>query len=764
MKRVIYYIIIILTIGLLPCWIQYGELVMVGDYVTQQIPFITETKKMLSSGIPFWSWNTFFGDNFWGAYSFYTISSPFVWINCLFPAEYIHYSLILTLYLKLICLGLVSYLFFRKINISETNSTLGAILMTFSSYVLINLCYYHFIEPIICFVFLLLAVEKCLHQEQYAKPLLALSTFTVFFINFYFVPCTFIPAVIYAYFRLRETNTIQHTLVRIASFCPYIIIGVFLSSFLLVPTLLHLAGNSRTENASLFEGYNLQDRLLSLFTPKLKDGHIPLTTNTSWTSTATYLPVFGFLLAFIYCRRNRNYISYTIITLLVLYLTPLNGVFSLFTDANYTRWAYALVFFLIIASIKYIDDRQTISHKAIVLYSGVCIILILWRYIPPFYNHFLHGRGFSSDDLPYTILTISIFAISCILLLLYRRFPHKAIVIVSVFSSIYLSSTLLIRNDYYIGRFEKDIKKTALFDRYVKQNPLAYNTQQNNYRTDFLTRIQPYFYANTGLLKNVPSVNTYHSAANKRIHTLCSIADSSPTPLKSSITKNCNQTTFDCLMSVKEIIQYKDPLSQTELVVPCEEIEDNTSYTRYTCKYYIPFGFTYDSYVLQSEIDSLNQLQPKQDIPLYLLQNLAIQTSDVPILAQYLTPGLVSATCSLDSIVERRKSIVAQNMKWTTSGFTCGINMERDNLLFFSIPADPGFSAMIDGNITTIYEVNCGMSGVVVPQGYHKIQFSFVPQGFYAGCVSSASALLVLLTCIFFMNKKQTNKKCNSIH
>ena len=83
--KLIVLIIIVLTVGLTPSWLQYDGFMLTSDFLNQQIPFIIETKRMFASGTPFWSWNTYFGDNFLAAYSFYTVTSPFVWINCLFP-------------------------------------------------------------------------------------------------------------------------------------------------------------------------------------------------------------------------------------------------------------------------------------------------------------------------------------------------------------------------------------------------------------------------------------------------------------------------------------------------------------------------------------------------------------------------------------------------------------------------------------------------------------------------------------------------------
>ena len=72
--------------GMLPSIIQHGGyFVSKADYITQQIPFILETKRMFSTGMPYWSWNSFLGDNFLGGYAFYTVGSPFVWIATLFP-------------------------------------------------------------------------------------------------------------------------------------------------------------------------------------------------------------------------------------------------------------------------------------------------------------------------------------------------------------------------------------------------------------------------------------------------------------------------------------------------------------------------------------------------------------------------------------------------------------------------------------------------------------------------------------------------------
>ena len=75
---------------ILPILIQSGwNLYMVGDYMTQQIPFIKESRRMFLSGTPFWSWNTFLGANYLGSYSFYVYGSPFFWPLVILPERFL---------------------------------------------------------------------------------------------------------------------------------------------------------------------------------------------------------------------------------------------------------------------------------------------------------------------------------------------------------------------------------------------------------------------------------------------------------------------------------------------------------------------------------------------------------------------------------------------------------------------------------------------------------------------------------------------------
>jgi uncharacterized membrane protein YfhO len=62
-------------------------------------------------------------------------------------------------------------------------------------------------------------------------------------------------------------------------------------------------------------------------------------------------------------------------------------------------------------------------------------------------------------------------------------------------------------------------------------------------------------------------------------------------------------------------------------------------------------------------------------------------------------------------------------------------------LLFTTIPYDRGWSVKIDGEKVKTRMVLGSLTGVYVPQGRHRIEFDYIPEGFIPGCCISAASL-----------------------
>ncbi|WP_025684182.1 YfhO family protein [Paenibacillus maysiensis] len=78
------------------------------------------------------------------------------------------------------------------------------------------------------------------------------------------------------------------------------------------------------------------------------------------------------------------------------------------------------------------------------------------------------------------------------------------------------------------------------------------------------------------------------------------------------------------------------------------------------------------------------------------------------------------------------------------------INLNKNKLLFLSIPYDEGWNIKIDGTASQLFKVNLGFIGIEVPAGSHKIEMSYVPPGLYTGVIISCFGLMILIGLVSF--------------
>lgn len=716
-----------------------------NDFFRQEIPFILETKRMFASGTPFWSWNTFFGDNFIASYSFYTLTSPFVWINCLFPTEWMVHSLFLTLILKYICTFLSANFYLRKMNVSKEYANIGGLMYAFSSYAISNSFYYHFFEPMIMFPILLIAIERFLCREKYSKTTLILAAFFTSFINYYFAICSFFAAAMYVFCRILFSVEIKKHLKRIPLGVCLILLGIMMDSFLLIPTAIHLSGGERASQGIL-TGLDFTalpffiERLRTLFMLQPIEETTTLFQGTGFNSCSVTLPVVGVFVAFLYCLRDKkSWITFLVLIGLISFLTPLNSIFSLFTNPNYTRWAYALTLFLILATVKWMENfKEKVYHIRIYLLLYILVAVsvysfALWR-----------GNGISNSlnylqFIAYTCLLIV--SMICLTIYILSSMSNRILFYGIIFCAvIQMISFNILRSDIGLA-YDKDVKKKDMIKTYLYENtlPRKSNNSEMHYRTAFEGR-----YANLGLLKNRPSVSSFHSVLNTKLYDFVTIADTSHVSFWNTFVPNYYRRSFYALMSVKETIDYTDPYKNSvDEKMNYSNLDSTKNYVIYQNNDYIPLGFCYDSYIQESQIDSLLKLSPKPDIPLIMLSNIVIPKQQEKLFSSYLNKGTIDFTVNIDSVIHKRKENASIVFYGSTKGFVSKVNLSRKNFVFYSVPADEGFKAYVDGQETKIYKVNLGLAAILVPQGIHEIKFNYYPKGFTEGLFISLIMLML---------------------
>ena len=98
-----------------------------------------------------------------------------------------------------------------------------------------------------------------------------------------------------------------------------------------------------------------------------------------------------------------------------------------------------------------------------------------------------------------------------------------------------------------------------------------------------------------------------------------------------------------------------------------------------------------------------------------------------------------------------------ENFHKVKNGFGASFTAEKDNLVFFSIPYDEGWSATVNGQKVPVEKVNKGFMAVPVKAGANEIKFSYTTPGLKNGVLITFAALLiwVIYTAVSFtLNKK----------
>lgn len=92
-------------------------------------------------------------------------------------------------------------------------------------------------------------------------------------------------------------------------------------------------------------------------------------------------------------------------------------------------------------------------------------------------------------------------------------------------------------------------------------------------------------------------------------------------------------------------------------------------------------------------------------------------------------------------------------------GFTSVINLDRQNLVFFSIPYDEGWSATVNGEPVEIEKVNVGFMAVLADVGENTIVFTYKTPGLTEGMIITGVCVVVLVAYLIIVHFYLKNRK-----
>lgn len=770
MKRLLLLTFLLLTIGLGGMYVWGLDGVAFTDTFNQLIPFFIDTRRafLTTDGFPTWSWNAFLGDNFFALYGYYTLANPFSWIICAFPPGYLGWGMILALYIKVGLCSVFTFLYLRELGFKESLCIAGGILYTFSSFFIVGLVYYFFVEPMMLFPLLLLCVEKVVRSNQLKDYVwLSLVTFFVVAINYYFAVSNLGLALIYFFVRLFTTPNISRLSI-LTKTAGAVILGILMAAVVLLPIALATIGNPRLEGtvkaSSIVLFFCYLDRVFYLFFPRITDHHYYFFSHISWQSTAAYVSGCSFIGAFVWClKKPKHWVSIWLFLLAFIYFTPLASIFTLFTNQTYMRWSYGMVLAIITATLKCstsIKDAYLSKTWVCLVAAGMIMVLLSQPLLEVHY-------GAAISTLEWSEVVFCFSALVCAFICYHYRYTAKVLMITGCLCII--ANFLLF--DYFSHRTDFAPKNPERLDFREFMRSIFDGTAKEIFEGDFEYRTDyEAFCVNQGLIEDRPSILAYFSQSSIVTRDFREVVTGAPN--SHFVYLVGDRYSLASLLSVKSFRDYRESGGGGGCRRDYSRKTDSVRIAHgweHEMPHFIPMGMAYDRFIPKSEyqkqllatwkgVDHWERyfLKDTIDETLPMLANIIVEDQDTLRLGKWLTRGHIDLAADFDSVVDARRALTAKSFRGTRRGFTAEFDAPQEAFYFLSVPADPGFSVCLDGTPISPFKVNLGMMGFPIPAGKHTLTATYTPPGLPTGAWISTFTFLIWLglLCIACRNRK----------
>ena len=746
-----------------------GYFLFYGDFNVQQVPFYQHAHQLVRSGNIGWDWGTDLGVNFIGSYTFYLLGSPFFWITLLFPNNFVPYLMGPLLILKFACSALTAYCYLRRFTRTPEAARLGAMLYAFSGFGVYNIFFNHFHEAIIVFPLLLLSVEEFLSENKrgFFAAMVALAAIT----NYFFFYGMVVFVIIYFFVRMFS-GCFKFKFSRFFWFLFEAVLGLLISAAVMLPTMFVLFANSRLgELLNGWDGimYGNEQIYLNILQCFFFPPDIPARpvffpgADVKWSSLGGWFPVFSVVGVFAFMQQKKgNWLRRMIGILIFMALVPiLNSAFYMFNFSYYARWFYMPILLFALATVYCVENTEIdwkAPYKWIMGITLAAVAVIGWFPSEIEDGKITNWGLYTQDDDFYFyrfLATAAIAVVSLIILGILLKIIKKqrmqfikvstAIVcVISVIYSVYFIST---------GKSHSYDIKGTMIDALIEED-LRLPGDSDTYRIDVYDSVD-----NTGMYLGYSSINAFHSIVPTSVTDFWEYVGEERGVASRPETKSYAART---LLGVKYLLERNDGESFTDdmgetLMGGYKFYSNEGNYTVYENENWAPFGFTYDYYVSKAQCDELDEydrsnmmckaiLLSDKQIAKYshFLKNISTkQVDEFGLTGSIHYFSFDEQELKEDAAVLRKNSVTY--FERTKSGFNSEITTETDQLVFFSVPYEEGWSATVNGKKVEIEQVNVGFMAVPVKAGTSEITFTYETPYLALGIKVTLGALVVLI-------------------
>ncbi len=751
-----------------------GYFFFYGDYNVQQIPFYQMIHDSIQSGNLGWSYTTDLGANIIGSYSFYMIGSPFFWFTLLFPSDAVPYLVAPLLMVKIGCASLAAYTFLRRYVKNQDYAIIGALLYALSGFSVYNIFFNHFHEAMITFPFMLAAFDSFIYEKR--KGVVAVSVFAACFINYYFFAGQAVFLFLYWCVRMA-TKSFRMTFKEFLRFALEIILGFLASAIILVPSVFAVLQNNRVSNSFVGWGalvYTSEQRYIhileSFFFPPDMPAYANFTpdSNAKWASVAGWLPLFSMVGVFsFYKLKTHKWLRMMIpILFIIAYIPILNSMFQLMNSSYYARWFYMLTMILVLATVLCLDHVETDFQPGLKITFIVTVAIAALIGFLPSSTSEKNGvtvTEYGLEKYPdrfWIWVAIAILSLCALTIVLTFRKKQKTFVRTL---SIALSICIVVYGNILIGT---GVTRSSYNGHHISTFALGNKDKFTDLKD--LKSVRSDFYKemdNIGMYWQVPTIQAFQSIVPG------SVMEFYPSVgVERSVGSRPDTDVYAIrsLLSVKylfdnDTISYDFENGMGNMKMPgWKYLKTENHFKIYENEYFIPYGFTYDTYVTRSEYNECDE----DNRSLLMLKSLVIEDKDVKKYKNILKhdtqlKDYQYSQAEYFNDCKARAMISCSSIDFENSKFTAKITTgNNDELVFFSIPYEDGWSATVNGQSADIVKVNVGFMAVQVPANQTStIQFTYSTPGLGLGATITGGSVVIFAVYMFLWKTPKKKKK-----
>ena len=742
------------------------------------------------SVIPKWSFNQGMGQDIMP----FSYADPFNTILFFFSKEYIAYMYGFVELIKIIFAGSFFYLFLKKISLSTYTAVIGGILYSFSGFIIVGSCWQLFSTEAVYLAFLLFSFELLFQNNKWGLfpiviALIAILTpFDLYLFGLF----------LFTYFLFRffedEKNKTKDFFIVLFKMIYLGLLGIAISSFFFTSEIIQMLESPRVSgDASLFHklmskpvlGFEKEEHyvaaIMRFFSNDIlgTGGEVPNNLGLfGYRGWSNYMdaPLFycGLINLILFSQifqflNKRKKIIYSI--LFIVFIFPVifpyfRYAFWLFAGGYYRMLSFYIAFIVLLYSLKtlnYIDKKNKVNIITLFI-TLIILLIILYYHYYHFENILVIPRKFHDIIAGFLILYAVL-----IFLLKFDKLKNiiKILIFLTVFAELFYFSNITVNYRNVITGSENKQK-------------IWYNDHTNDV-VDYLNSKDKNFYRVAKEYSSLcfPGINpniTSFNAAKVQI-------------FKGTSSYHCfNQKYYVKFLQELNIIHFGVEYETREISGLSEEpllhgfvnikyaftksrrsILRNYGYDSLTTigdveilknKYYLPFGFTYDHFINYKDFHKLSV--KNKNILLY--KACVIDDDIINKNNNFLTGYDLKDTSENNTWDNHIKNI--DICKKDTFAFTYynenlikgTIKLNEKKMLFFTIPFDKGWSAVVDGRTVQPLLVNIGFTGLLLDRGKHNIVLSFTPQYFYVSAAVSIIAIIIYIFVVFLFFLKRFKK------